>query len=96
MSKSPNYASAKDRKLQQITRIPPYRPGDWVLVSRHADSKHRGGIYRIKSLFGGFTSPDQTVAAWRIIFEDGTSIPPEMVYRMATEPEVEAALRRRQ
>src|SRR3954447_5970980 len=60
---------------QQVTRIPPFRPGNWVKVRDFANaelgSDLSGKIRRVKSVTCSINSPEQKRAIWRIHFEDG-------------------------
>jgi hypothetical protein len=81
-------------KPQQVTRIPPYRPGVWVKIknfdSREMGSDLSGKVRRVKSLTCSITSPDQQQAVWRVHFEDGRCLEWHMVERTATEAEIRA------
>lgn len=88
---------AKRRKVnrdqpQQVTRIPPYRPGMWVKLKdadqRQAQTDLSGKVRRVKSLTCSITSPDQKSALWRVHFEDGRCVEWHMIERLATEAEV--------
>jgi hypothetical protein len=85
-------------KPQQVTRIPPYRPGMWVKIKtfdvREAGSDLSGKVRRVKSLTCSITSPDQKYAVWRVHFDDGRCLEWHMVERAATETEVRSALSR--
>lgn len=76
---------------QQVTRVPPYRPGMWVRVAGDAWRGAVSKVRRVKSLTCSITSPDQTVAAWRVHFDDGRSTIPQMIDRLATREEALAA-----
>ena len=82
-------------KPQQVTRIPPYRPGMWVkmkqLEARDAGADLSGKVRRVKSLTCSITSPEQQHAVWRVHFEDGRCVEWHMVERAATETEVRSA-----
>ena len=85
-------------KPQQVTRIPPYRPGMWVKIkefeAREIGSDLSGKIRRVKSLTCSITSADQKTAVWRVHFEDGRCLEWHMIERNATEAEVRTALSR--
>lgn len=85
-------------KPQQVTRIPPYRPGMWVKIkefeAREIGSDLSGKIRRVKSLTCSITSPDQKTAVWRVHFEDGRCLEWHMIERSATDSEVRTALSR--
>ncbi len=82
-------------KPQQVTRIPPYRPGCWVKIknfsSRDATSDLSGKIRRVKSLTCSITAADQKLAIWRVHFDDGRCLEWHMIERLATEAEVQTA-----
>lgn len=86
-------------KPQQVTRIPPYRPGMWVKLKTFdareaqglAPADLSGKVRRVKSLTCSITSPDQKFAIWRVHFEDGRCVEWHMVERAATENEVRTA-----
>src|SRR5437868_4762900 len=77
---------------QQVTRIPPYRPGHWVKVKDFSGgelgSDLSGKIRRVKSVTCSINSPEQKRAVWRIHFEDGRCIEWHLIERLATEREV--------
>lgn len=81
-------------KRQQVTRIPPYRPGSWVKIKHLENGSHgpgvdlSGKIRRVKSLTCSITSPDQKFAVWRIHFDDGRCVEWHLIERAATEKEV--------
>lgn len=85
-------------KPQQVTRIPPYRPGMWVKIKsfepREAGADLSGKVRRVKSLTCSITSPDQKFAVWRVHFDDGRCLEWHMVERTATESEVRTAMAR--
>jgi hypothetical protein len=82
-------------KPQQVTRIPPFRPGMWVKIkqfdAREMGSDLSGKVRRVKSLTCSITSPDQKYAVWRVHFEDGRCLEWHMIERQATEAEVRSA-----
>jgi hypothetical protein len=84
-----------DDKPQQVTRIPPYRPGMWVKIkdfdAREMGSDLSGKVRRVKSLTCSITAPDQKFAVWRVHFEDGRCLEWHMVERPATEAEIRTA-----
>lgn len=56
---------------QQITRIPPFRPGEWVRVKRgHVDGLS-GTVQRVRSLTCCITSAEQVAARWLVHFDNG-------------------------
>ena len=77
---------------QQVTRIPPYRPGHWVKVKDFSGgdlgSDLSGKIRRVKSVTCSINSAEQKRAVWRIHFEDGRCIEWHLIERLATEREV--------
>jgi hypothetical protein len=85
-------------KPQQVTRIPPYRPGMWVKIKdfsgRDAGADLSGKVRRVKSLTCSITSADQKFAVWRVHFEDGRCLEWHMVEREATEIEARTAMSR--
>ena len=85
-------------KPQQVTRIPPYRPGSWVKIkqfdTREAGSDLSGKVRRVKSLTCSITSPDQKHAVWRVHFEDGRCLEWHMIERVATDTETRTAMAR--
>ena len=85
-------------KPQQVTRIPPYRPGMWVKIkqfeARETGADLSGKVRRVKSLTCSITSPDQKHAVWRVHFNDGRCLEWHMVERAATDNEVRTALTR--
>ena len=80
---------------QQVTRIPPFRPGNWVKVRDFANgelgSDLSGKIRRVKSVTCSINSPEQKRAIWRIHFEDGRCLEWHLIERIATEREVRTA-----
>lgn len=82
-------------KPQQVTRIPPYRPGVWVKIknfdTREMGSDLSGKVRRVKSLTCSITAADQKFAIWRVHFDDGRCLEWHMIERQATEAEVRAA-----
>ena len=88
------HTSSSDRP-QQVTRIPPYRPGTWVKLKqfdpREVGSDLSGKIRRVKSLTCSITSADQKNAVWRVHFDDGRCLEWHMVERIATDQEVRSA-----
>jgi len=85
-------------KPQQVTRIPPFRPGMWVKVKtlegREPGSDLSGKVRRVKSLTCSITSPDQKHAIWRVHFDDGRCLEWHMIERAATDNEVRSAMSR--
>ena len=82
-------------KPQQVTRIPPYRPGTWVKIKdfdkRELGSDLSGKVRRVKSLTCSITSPEQRLAVWRVHFDDGRCVEWHMIERPATEVEIRTA-----
>ena len=82
-------------KPQQVTRIPPYRPGMWVKIksfdAREMGSDLSGKVRRVKSLTCSITASDQKSAVWRVHFEDGRCLEWHMIERTATDAEVRSA-----
>jgi len=82
-------------KPQQVTRIPPFRPGMWVKIKRFdprdVGADLSGKVRRVKSLTCSITSPDQKHAIWRVHFEDGRCLEWHMIERVATDAEVRTA-----
>ena len=80
---------------QQVTRIPPYRPGMWVKIKdfdgREMGSDLSGKVRRVKSLTCSITAADQKQAVWRVHFEDGRCLEWHMIERTATEVEIRTA-----
>ena len=89
-----------DDRPQQVTRIPPYRPGMWVKIKnfdqREPGADLSGKVRRVKSLTCSITAPDQKHAVWRVHFEDGRCVEWHMVDRPATDNEVRTAQTRLQ
>jgi hypothetical protein len=86
-------------KPQQVTRIPPYRPGMWVKIKQFETPQQTGAdlggkVRRVKSLTCSITSPDQKHAVWRVHFDDGRCVEWHMVERTATDAEVRSAMSR--
>src|SRR3954469_7452951 len=84
-----------DDRPQQVTRIPPYRPGMWVKIksfeAREAGADLSGKVRRVKSLTCSITSADQKFAVWRVHFEDGRCLEWHMIERHATDSEIRTA-----
>ena len=82
---------------QQVTRIPPFRPGNWVKVKDFSNgelgSDLSGKIRRVKSITCSINSPDQRRAIWRVHFDDGRCLEWHLIERLATDREVKAATR---
>lgn len=82
---------------QQLTRIPPYRPGDWVKVKDFASgdlgSDLSGKVRRVKAITCSINSPDQRRAVWRIHFDDGRRLEWHLIERLATAAERERVAR---
>lgn len=85
-------------KPQQVTRIPPYRPGTWVKIKefdqREAGGDLSGKVRRVKSLTCSITSPDQKYAIWRVHFDDGRCLEWHMIERHASDSEIRSAASR--
>jgi hypothetical protein len=79
-------------KPQQITRIPPCRPGQWVKLKTRDTSDVpadlAGKVRRVKSLTCSITAPEQKRAVWRVHFEDGRCVEWYLVERPATDAEI--------
>lgn len=73
---------------QQITRVPPYRPGDWVKIKDGLGSDLSGKIRRVRSITCSINSPEQKRAIWRVHFDDGRGLEWHLVERFATPTEV--------
>lgn len=92
-----NSREARQEKPQQVTRIPPYRPGTWVKIKQFegpSGTELSGKVRRVKSLTCSITAPDQKYAVWRVHFEDGRCLEWHMIERLATEAEVRTAMSR--
>lgn len=77
---------------QQVTRIPPYRPGDWVKLKELDGNADRawglsGRAFRIRSITCSITEADQRRPVWRVHFDNGRSVEWHMIERFATERE---------
>lgn len=78
---------------QQITRIPEYRPGDWVKISSNRTGAEQlaedlaGKVRRIQSLTCTLSRHDEHRARWRCIFDDGRCVPVQAIARRATDAE---------
>jgi len=83
----------KPGKPQQITRIPPFRPGCWVKLRERQGFPLSGKVLRVKALTCSITSPFQKAGLWRVHFEDGRSVEVHAVDRPAWEAEIAAAQR---
>lgn len=89
----------KERGLQQIARVPPYRPGDIVvrlrrethsLVCNHdCDCE---SLQRVRSLTASITEAEGPLV-WRVHFSDGRCVVADAV-RPATDEELAFAKRR--
>ncbi len=73
---------------QTITRIPPYRPGDWVKVKRDAPEGLASKVLQVRSLTCGIVKAD-ALGVWRVHFVDGRCVEWKMVERFATADEVQ-------
>ena len=82
---------------QKVTRIPPYRPGDWVKLKDFDNGEFRsdlsGAVRRVRSLTASIASPDQKLAVWRVHFDDGRCVEWHQIDRLATEHEARAVRR---
>ncbi|MDO8615308.1 MAG: hypothetical protein Q7T33_06175 [Dehalococcoidia bacterium] len=80
---------------QQVTRIPPYRPGQWVRVCQFLREGvvrgRQGKVRRVKSLSCAITGQNQAAAVWRVHFDDGFCVIPAQIERLATDEEIVAA-----
>lgn len=72
--------SAAKEGRQQITRIPPYRRGDWVRL-------RNGRLEQVKSLACIVTAED-IAARWKVFFESGSQVEVAEVLRKATAAEL--------
>lgn len=94
---SGNKDDAADKR-QQVTRIPPYRPGMWVKIknfdTREMGSDLSGKVRRVKSLTCSITTPEQRTAVWRVHFEDGRCLEWHLIERLANENEIRGATQR--
>jgi exoribonuclease II len=80
-------------KRQTLTRIPPFRPGDWVRVrDLGPDHPLSGKVRRVRSLTCSITSADQRVAVWRVHLEPDGCVEWHAVERPATEGEIARAV----
>jgi len=80
---------------QQVTRIPPYRPGDWVKLKELEGNADRawglsGRALRVRSITCSITEADQRRPIWRVHFDDGRSVEWHMIDRLATDREQRA------
>lgn len=98
MMHAATHTAARSRaasKPQQVTRIPPYRPGTWVKIknisARETGGDLSGKVRKVKSLTCSITAPDQKAAVWRVHFEDGRCLEWHMIERIATDQEVTLA-----
>jgi len=82
---------------QQVTRIPPYRPGDWVKLKELDGNADRawglsGRALRVRSITCSITEADQRRPIWRVHFENGRSVEWHMIDRLATDHGLESVL----
>ncbi len=75
-----------------MTRIPPYRPGDWVKLKELEGNEDRswglsGRPQRIRSITCSITDAEQRRPIWRVHFENGRSVEWHMIDRLATDRE---------
>jgi hypothetical protein len=80
---------------QQVTRIPPYRPGDWVKLKKQDGSTDQawglgGRPLRVRSITCSITESDQRRPIWRVHFDNGRSVEWHMIERIANEREQRA------
>lgn len=91
-----NNPKPRGSRPQQVTRIPPYRPGMWVKLKDHDghtefDNGLCGKVLRVKSLTCSITGPDQPFAVWRVHFDNGRCVEWHGIERVATESEARIA-----
>ena len=80
---------------QQVSRVPPYRPGCWVKVKNFTGPStsecHRGKVRRVMALTSAITAPDQKAAIWYVHFGDGRCVEWHLIERFATPEEIARA-----
>lgn len=75
-------AEYRPQRPQQVTRVPPYRPGMWVRLKS-------GLIRKVKSLTASIRTSEQHAAVWLVHFEaDDRHVEWHGVDRQATEDEI--------
>lgn len=81
---------------QVISRLPPYRPDDWVKLRKLPGHRLSERVVQIGQVVGSLTESDRYVV-WRITFIGfrGEALEWHAVERKATTAEIEAALQRR-
>jgi hypothetical protein len=77
---------------QQVTRIPPYRPGDLVKLKDTAGADDRTwGLgtrpLRVRTITCSITEADQRRPIWRVHYENGRSVEWHMIERIVAERE---------
>jgi hypothetical protein len=75
---------------QQVTRIPPYRPDDWVRLKDHDSHIEgtfglEGRVLRVRSITCSITTAHQRRPIWRIHFDNGRSVEWHLVESASTE-----------
>jgi hypothetical protein len=77
---------------QQITRVPPWRPGKWVRLKDYEPGANgdslSGKVRRVRSLTCSVTEQQNERALWRVHFDDGRQVTADLVLRFADEQEV--------
>ena len=88
--------SPRRNERQQVTRIPPYWPGTWVLIKAFNDDSDSlsGKVRRVKSLSCVISRADQKHAIWRVHFDCGRCLEWHLVARPATDAEIRRELGR--
>lgn len=81
------------RKQQQVVRVPPWLPGDHILIGPGAQPDLRGKVRQVRSLTG-HRGPRRF--EFRVSLMDGRTVDEKHVVRLATAEEVAAAERRAQ
>lgn len=77
-------------KPQQVSRLPVYRPGDWVRLKETGRPDNPGGqVLRIKALSCCITSA--APALWKAHLDNGWLIECRDIERAATEAEIHRA-----
>ncbi len=74
---------------QNITRIPPWRPGRWVKLKPEAPGGLGGKVRGVQSLTCALDPAGRAI--WRVHFPDGRCVRVEFIERFATETEVRRA-----
>jgi hypothetical protein len=96
------YKRRADPGPQQVTRIPPYRPGMWVKLQRLPECTFPRGcecglcekVLPVTALTGSY-HPRPLGMVWRVHFAGGRSREWHGVERLATDVEVRAVEQRR-